>query len=348
MSHQPLLTQHSASGCSSSRKRNEEDDTYTLPTSQRKRRDSRGDEDLIEHLTQDETSRLDLDFEEWDVAGLPWWFLGNLRNNSIPRSNGSTDLQTNQDVGTAIVSDTTDDLWFLNESVSEQLGVGIKVEAANSEQASEVGKASDKKMIGVGKDDDLEDPKSLSEDTDVELTSEDEWQCTECKKFNSPSKRYCFRCWALRKDWYSDCSKLTHSLSTSNITAIPEKKENEGIDVPDCRRTISAPVVRPKDVYLKEENTKFAPCNSVEFLDLAHSSESQETISSTREQADILSEQKTDTETLEDCQNILKPCSLCEKKASGWEHYSWADRPSDDLFPLCQKTKEGWGSMSCL
>lgn len=54
------------------------------------------DEDLIEHLTQDETSRLDLDFEEWDVAGLPWWFLGNLRNNSIPRSNGSTDLQTNQ------------------------------------------------------------------------------------------------------------------------------------------------------------------------------------------------------------------------------------------------------------
>ncbi|XP_036057823.1 protein Mdm4 isoform X5 [Onychomys torridus] len=256
---------HNASECSSSRKRNEEDDTCTLPTSQRKRRDSRGDEDLVEHLTQDETSRLDLDFEEWDVAGLPWWFVGNLRNNYIPRSNGSTDLQTNQ-------------------------------------------------MIGVGKDDDLEDPKSLSEDTDVELTSEDEWQCTECKKFNSPSKRYCFRCWALRKDWYSDCSKLTHSLSTSNITAIPEKKENEGIDVPDCRRTISAPVVRPKDVYLKEENTKFDPCNSVEFLDLAHSSESQETISSMREQADILSEQKTDTETMEDYQNILKPCSLCEKR----------------------------------
>lgn len=49
-------------------------------------------------------------------------------------------------MGTAIVSDTTDDLWFLNESVSEQLGVGIKVEAANSEQTSEVGKAHDKKV----------------------------------------------------------------------------------------------------------------------------------------------------------------------------------------------------------
>lgn len=54
------------------------------------------DEDLVANLTQDETSRLDLGFEEWDVAGLPWWFLGNLRNNYTPRSNGSTDLQTNQ------------------------------------------------------------------------------------------------------------------------------------------------------------------------------------------------------------------------------------------------------------
>ncbi|XP_058525041.1 protein Mdm4 isoform X1 [Ochotona princeps] len=306
----------SAEGSSGSRKRAEERDIPTLPTSQHKRRNSQEDEDLIENLTQDETSRLDLGFEEWDVAGLPWWFLGNLRNNYTPRSNGSTDLQTNQDIGTAIVSDTTDDLWFLNESVSDQLGVGIKGEAVLIGQASEeVGKVSDKKMVEVGKTDDPEDSKSLSDDTDVEVTSEDEWQCTECKKFNSPSKRYCFRCWALRKDWYSDCSKLSHSFSTSDITAIPERKENEGIDVPDCRRTISAPVVRPKDVYKKEERSKlFDPCNSVEFLDLAHSSESQETVSSTGEQADNLFEQRTDTENMEDCQSILKPCSLCEKR----------------------------------
>ncbi|XP_021097845.1 protein Mdm4 isoform X4 [Heterocephalus glaber] len=256
----------SAQEGSNARKRTEEGDAHTLPTSQHKHKNSRGDEDLIENLTQDETSRLDLGFEEWDVAGLPWWFLGNLRSNYTPRSNGSTDLQTHQ-------------------------------------------------MIEVGKSDDLEDSKSLSDDTDVEVTSEDEWQCTECKKFNSPSKRYCFRCWALRKDWYSDCSKLTHSLSTSDITAIPEKTEDEGIDVPDCRRTISAPVVRPKDVRVKEDNSKlFNPCSSVEFLDLAHSSESQETISSMGEQSDNIFEQKVETENMEDCQNILKPCSLCERR----------------------------------
>nr|XP_044614685.1 protein Mdm4 isoform X5 [Equus asinus] len=185
-----LFFQQSAEESSNSRKRIEEGNIPTLSTSQHKCKNSREDEDLIENLTPDETSRLDLGFEEWDVAGLPWWFLGNLRNNYTPRSNGSTDLQTNQDIGTAVVSDTTDDLWFLNESVSEQFGVGIKVEAADTEQTSEeVGKVRDKKVIEVGKNDDLEDSKSLSDDTDVEVTSEDEWQCTECKKFNSPSKR---------------------------------------------------------------------------------------------------------------------------------------------------------------
>ncbi|EDL20437.1 mCG1033159 [Mus musculus] len=301
---------HGATEYSDPRKTTEEEDTHTLPTSPRRCRDSKTDEDLIEHVSQDETSRLELDFEEWDVAGLPWWFLGNLRNDDIPKSNGSTDLQTNQDIGTAIVSDTTDDLWFLNETVSEQLGV----EAANSEQTSEVGETSNKEMGEVGKDDDLEDSKFLSEDTDMELTSADEWQCTECKKFNSPSKRYCFRCWALRKDWYSDCSKLTHSPSTSNITAIPEKKDNEEIDVPDYRRNISAPVVRPKDGYLKEEKPGFDPCNSVGILDLAHSSKSQQIISSAREQPDIFSKQKAETGSMEDFQNVLKPCSLCEKR----------------------------------
>ncbi|XP_069897825.1 protein Mdm4 isoform X3 [Dipodomys merriami] len=297
------------------------------------------DEDLIGNLTQDETSRLELDFEEWDVAGLPWWFLGNLRNNYTPRSNGSTDLQTNQDIGTAIVSDTTDDLWFLNESVSEQLGVEIKVGAADSEP--EVGKVNDKKVIEVVKNDDFEDSKSLNSDTDVEVTSEDEWQCTECKKFNSPSKRYCFRCWALRKDWYSDCSKLTHSFSTSDITAIPEKKENEGIDVPDCRRTISAPVVRPKEGYVKEENSKlFNPCNSVEFLDLAHSSESQETISSLGKLSDNLSEHRTDMESMEDCQNILKPCSLCEKRPRDGNIIHGKTSHLTTCFPCARRLKK--------
>lgn len=54
------------------------------------------EKDLVENLSESKKPKLDLVFEEWDVAGLPWWFLGNLRNNYKSRSNGSTDIQTNQ------------------------------------------------------------------------------------------------------------------------------------------------------------------------------------------------------------------------------------------------------------
>lgn len=40
--------------------------------------------------------KLDVSFDEWDLSGLPWWFLGNLRSNYTRRSNGSTDIHTNQ------------------------------------------------------------------------------------------------------------------------------------------------------------------------------------------------------------------------------------------------------------
>ena len=66
--------------------------------------------------------------------------------------------------------------------------------------------------------------------------------------------------------------------------------------------------------HLKEEKPGFDPCNSVGFLDLAHSSKSQQIISSAREQPDIFSKQKAETGSMEDFQNVLKPCSLCEKR----------------------------------
>ncbi|KAM7055315.1 protein Mdm4 isoform 3-T7 [Molossus nigricans] len=102
---------------SSSRKSTEEGNTPTLPTSQYKCTNSREDEDLIENLTQDETSRLDLGLEEWDVAGLPWWFLGNLRNNYTPRSNGSTDLQTNRVLRVSLVERNVENGFCLLEEL---------------------------------------------------------------------------------------------------------------------------------------------------------------------------------------------------------------------------------------
>ncbi|XP_061488192.1 protein Mdm4 isoform X2 [Rhineura floridana] len=253
-----------------------------------------------------EQPTLDLVLEEWDVAGLPWWFLGNLRNNYKSRSNGSTDMHTNQDVDTAVVSDTTDDLWFLNEAASDQLGVTIPTKTVDCEQANEEGKDDIKTMSEVASSGDFEDSQSLSDDTDTDAPSEDCWQCTKCKKFNSPVKRYCFRCWALRKDWFSDCPKLVHSLSTSNIAAMQNKEDPEGIDVPDCRRTVSAPIVRPHYLCRSENEPNLCPGSSMDSLDLAGTKPLL--------QFGKCKEKEEEVQSLESSKELLKPCLVCQKR----------------------------------
>ncbi|KAJ1138088.1 hypothetical protein NDU88_004479 [Pleurodeles waltl] len=283
------------------------------------------EEDPLQPLSKQ--PKMELVFEEWDVAGLPWWFLGNLRNGYDPLSNGSTDIPTNQDIDTAVVSDTTDDLWFLNEAGAEQCNMEVKLEAQDSDHGidedaiGEEERGSGKELLDVTlEEEDLEDSQCLSDDTDTDVTSEGCWQCTKCKKFNSPIKRYCFRCWALRKNWYLDCPKLAHSLSTSDITAKSgEKEKDEGIDIPDCRRTISAPVVRPRDQQPLHDRPR-SVCGESESLDLAHPAHSSLGTSKSQKTKLTLSqkseEQQKEEELalLESTKSILEPCQLCHRK----------------------------------
>uniref|UniRef100_A0A7M4EWD3 MDM4 regulator of p53 n=1 Tax=Crocodylus porosus TaxID=8502 RepID=A0A7M4EWD3_CROPO len=126
------------------------------------------EKDLLESSLKSRSPKPDLALEEWDVAGLPWWFIGNLKNNYGARSSGSTDIQNNQDIDTAIVSDTTDDLWFLNESAPDQLNVIAEVETADCEE----GKESDKQETEATYFDDPEDSQCLDDDVDTEIPSE--------------------------------------------------------------------------------------------------------------------------------------------------------------------------------
>ncbi|KAF2982499.1 hypothetical protein EK904_004018, partial [Melospiza melodia maxima] len=279
----------------------EGDSRTSAPATSEPRCDTCEDSDLIENLSKSKKPKLDLVFEEWDVAGLPWWFLGNLRSNYKSRSNGSTDIQTNQDIDTAIVSDTTDDLWFLNECPLDQGTAGLKVEVLDCEEVTE----GDTKVPEDVCLDELEDSQCLSDDTDTEAASEDCWQCSKCRKFNSPGKRYCFRCWALRKDWYRDCPKLPHSLSLSNISSMESQEQDEGMDVPDCRRTISAPAGQPKHVFLGENKPHVDPGGSIERLDLAQEGKN-------RDFAKLKKEEEV--ESLESIKTLLNPCFLCQHR----------------------------------
>ncbi|XP_010766619.1 protein Mdm4 isoform X2 [Notothenia coriiceps] len=234
-----------------------------LPTpSQRRPREP--DDDSLEGLPRSACKRpkLDVTLDEWDLSGLPWWFLGNLRSNYSRRSNGSTDIHTNQEEDTAIVSDTTDDLWFLTEGGSEQVSVEMK-EAALDEGSAGEGEVLPEDDDGGGKEEKAdkemqeepeEDSQCLSDDTDTEISTQDAWQCSECRKYNTPFQKYCVRCWALRKNWYKDVPRLAHSLSVPDIPACSsltthdndeEDDSDAGIDVPDCSRTVSDPVILP-------------------------------------------------------------------------------------------------------
>ncbi|XP_077385796.1 protein Mdm4 [Festucalex cinctus] len=233
-------------------------DRPPLPTfSQRRPREP--DDDSLEGLPHSACKRpkLDVTLDDWDLSGLPWWFLGNLRSSDSRRSNGSTDIHTNQEEDTAIVSDTTDDLWFLTEGESEQVSVEMK-EAALEERSAGEGDAPLDEEEGGGKEDKTdremqeepdEESQCLSDDTDTEISTQDAWQCSECRKYNSPQQRYCVRCWALRKNWYKDVPRLAHSLSVPDIPAFSSlsahHKDDAGIDIPDCSRTVSDPLILP-------------------------------------------------------------------------------------------------------
>ncbi|NXA06350.1 MDM4 protein, partial [Sapayoa aenigma] len=257
------------------------------------------DKDFLENLSKSKKPKLDLVFEEWDVAGLPWWFVGNLTSNYESGSYGSTDTLTNQDIDTAIVSDTTEELSFLNESPLDQSSAGVKVEGVDGEEVKEDDTEVTEDMCG----NDFEDSQYFSDDMDTGAVSEDCWKCTKCKKLNSPGKRYCYRCWALRKDWYSDWPRLAHSLSLSNIDDVTHQEE-EGIDVPDCPRTMSAPAGPHAHLSVVETKSQGSPGGSMTPLDQAEACGSQESLLSVSEHRE--------EESLESIKALLDPCFLCQ------------------------------------
>lgn len=283
------------------------------------RRPREPDDDSLEGLPRSAYKRpkLDVTLDEWDLSGLPWWFLGNLRSNYSRRSNGSTDIHTNQEEDTAIVSDTTDDLWFLTEGESEQVSVEMKEAALEEGSGGEVEAPPDDEE-GGGKDDKAdkemqedpdEDSQCLSDDTDTEISTQDAWQCTECRKFNTPLQKYCVRCWALRKNWYKDVPRLVHSLSVpdipacSSLTAHDEDDDSDaGIDVPDCSRTVSDPVILPS------HSTADRPLPT---MGAGKGKGPRQSVRHREEQLSAESQEILDMDVEERPEALLEPCKLC-------------------------------------
>ncbi|KAK1906682.1 E3 ubiquitin-protein ligase Mdm2 [Dissostichus eleginoides] len=100
-----------------------------------------------------------------------------------------------------------------------------------------------------------EDNDSFDEDT--EITEADYWRCVKCDELNPPLPGKCLRCWTLRQDWLSEAS-LPSKPASSSPKDLPTKptdqsaaretpgsdgEENEGVDVPDGKRSKETPLL---------------------------------------------------------------------------------------------------------
>lgn len=170
------------------------------------------------------------------------------------------------------------------------------------------------------------------------------------QKFNSQARGTVFVAGPWGRIGIQIVPKLTHSLSTSDITAIPEKQEGERNWCPWLQKNCIGSVVRPKDTYIKEESDKKQfGSQLVEFwiwlLDSTRKPRRRYQLMGEIIRSSLF-EQRKDTENMEDCQNLLKPCSLCEKT---WrEHYSRRTGHLVTCFHCARRLKEGWGFLSYL
>lgn len=178
------------------------------------------------------------------------------------------------------------------------------------------------KVIGVTVFEGVKDPLGSGDDTDTEVSEEADdsqdskvsWKCTKCGRCNPSQKQYCLQCWALRKGWHLNCPKFVPCASEPSIVGFVEIEEGEGIDVPDCRRSISEPLPQTEEARRKDKG-KHPQCRSSAFpagrrLQASTSSislgGSKEELGSSGEEMRLKSEG-----SLQQQSSRLGPCILC-------------------------------------
>ncbi|XP_061839574.1 E3 ubiquitin-protein ligase Mdm2 isoform X1 [Nerophis lumbriciformis] len=164
---------------------------------------------------------------------LSWCVIGGLAAAGDRQSSNSHSAGGRSEVTTAAA-----------ESDSDNFSVEFEVESVHSDDYGE-------DDASLSADDqvyeftivDTEDDDSFDEDT--EITKADYWRCGKCDELNPPLPRNCLRCWMLRQDWLRDtsCPKALPRKPTNQSavgdSAGSDAEDNEGVDVPDGKRTKS-------------------------------------------------------------------------------------------------------------
>ncbi|XP_064417795.1 E3 ubiquitin-protein ligase Mdm2 isoform X3 [Latimeria chalumnae] len=269
---------------------NQEDAVSDDPLSERRRKRHKSDS-------------ISLTFDD----SLSWCVISGLRRDRS--SSESTESPSNPDSDVVSVSENSKDSWFDQDSDSDHFSVEFEVESVYSENYSDNEEAQDVTdeddefyQVTIYEAEDSDD--SFTEDTEISVA--DYWTCTECEEVNPPLPRHCNRCWALRKDWLPENTKSSSCKSLD----LKEPDREEGIDVPDCKKTKEDPSC-DSNVDVNEEDMTVQSSESQE-TNISQPSTSSSFIGGSQEESRETEREESSESTLP--LTCLEPCVICQSR----------------------------------
>jgi len=138
---------------------------------------------------------------------------------------------------TAVITDSEDDLYFLEETVEfEPPGSDSEEEEEEEEEGSE-----DEVVIISSEDEDPGaeggDEYEEGQESDSDIDEEDLWACPQCNLKNHPMSRQCARCWIERHEWLPHLKRLSSepavvlSSITRNLSDLPSLQKSSSLPV---------------------------------------------------------------------------------------------------------------------
>uniref|UniRef100_A0A8C4N5K9 MDM2 proto-oncogene n=1 Tax=Eptatretus burgeri TaxID=7764 RepID=A0A8C4N5K9_EPTBU len=179
------------------------------------------DESCVSSGPSQKRSRKSLSETETEVPG---WFVSALPRDSDCDSTTSTEPASWQGYETVLVTDSSDDLWFMEKSDSDSDRFSVEYEVA-SLSSSEFGNAETDQTTSDAETEAVYEVTVYNSDTDAscdgdsetDFPQEDRWRCSKCHEVNLPLHRFCLRCWHPHKAWMP----------------IAKQHGSHGVDVPD-------------------------------------------------------------------------------------------------------------------
>ncbi|KAM4035306.1 E3 ubiquitin-protein ligase Mdm2 isoform 2-T3 [Anomaloglossus baeobatrachus] len=250
---------------------------------------------------------ISLTFDE----SLSWWVISGLRCDR--NSSDSTDTSTNADHEAPSAPD--DSNWLDAESDSDQFSVEFEVESVYSDDYNPSG--AEEALTDEDLDDEVyqvtiyqAEESGDSFDEDTEISEADYWKCSECDEMNPPIPRYCKRCWSLREDWLPDESEQKNCPVKRKT--MEDSREDEGIDVPDGKKTKVTEA--PEAVVTKKEEEGIHSSESQETEDFSQPSTSGSIASGSQEEyrEGELSQEENSEQSLP--LSSIEPCVICQTR----------------------------------